>query len=30
MVTHRFPLSRTAEAFATVDQQQCMKALVTD
>ncbi|MDA4136783.1 MAG: alcohol dehydrogenase catalytic domain-containing protein [Thaumarchaeota archaeon] len=29
MVTHRFPLSRTDEAFAVADQQQCMKALIT-
>jgi L-iditol 2-dehydrogenase len=30
MVTHRFPLERTAEAFAAASQQQCMKALVTN
>jgi L-iditol 2-dehydrogenase len=29
LITHRFPLSRTGEAFAVADQQQCMKALVT-
>ena len=30
MITHRFPLERTAEAFAAASQQQCMKALVTN
>ena len=30
MVTHRFPLERTADAFAVASQQQCMKALVTN
>jgi len=29
MITHRFPLARTADAFAVADQQQCMKALIT-
>jgi L-iditol 2-dehydrogenase len=28
MITHRFPLGRSAEAFAIADQQQCMKALI--
>ncbi len=30
MITHRFPLERSADAFAVASQQQCMKALVTD
>ncbi len=30
MITHRFPLERTADAFAVASQQQCMKALVTN
>jgi len=29
MITHRFPLERSADAFAVASQQQCMKALVT-
>lgn len=29
MITHRFPLSRTEEAFAVAEQQMCMKAIVT-
>ncbi len=29
MITHRFPLERSGEAFAIADQQQCMKALIT-
>ncbi|MDG6926396.1 MAG: alcohol dehydrogenase catalytic domain-containing protein [Nitrososphaerota archaeon] len=28
MITHRFPLSKSAEAFAVADKQQCMKALI--
>lgn len=30
LITHRFPLSRSEEAFAAAGQQQCMKALITD
>jgi L-iditol 2-dehydrogenase len=30
MITHRFPLERTSDAFAVASQQQCMKALVTN
>ena len=30
MITHRFPLERSADAFAVASQQQCMKALVTN
>jgi L-iditol 2-dehydrogenase len=30
MITHRFPLERSADAFAVASQQQCVKALVTD
>jgi L-iditol 2-dehydrogenase len=30
MITHSFPLERTADAFAVASQQQCMKALVTN
>jgi L-iditol 2-dehydrogenase len=30
MVTHRFPLEKTGDAFAVASQQQCMKALVTN
>lgn len=30
MITHRFPLERTADAFEVASQQQCMKALVTN
>ena len=29
MITHRFPLESSPEAFAVASQQQCMKALVT-
>jgi L-iditol 2-dehydrogenase len=29
LVTHRFPLSQTEQAFAVAGQQQCMKALIT-
>lgn len=29
MITHRFPLERSADAFAVADQQRCMKALIT-
>ncbi len=29
MITHRFPLDRSRDAFAIADQQQCMKALIT-
>ncbi len=29
MITHRFPLEKSGEAFAVADQQQCMKALIT-
>jgi L-iditol 2-dehydrogenase len=30
LITHRFPLEATEQAFATAAQQQCMKALITD
>ena len=30
LVTHRFPLSDSEQAFAAAGQQQCMKALITD
>jgi L-iditol 2-dehydrogenase len=30
LVTHRFPLSQSEQAFATAGQQQCMKALITN
>lgn len=30
LVTHRFPLSQSEQAFAAAGQQQCMKALITD
>jgi len=30
LITHRFPLSDSEEAFATAGQQQCMKALIMD
>jgi L-iditol 2-dehydrogenase len=30
MITHRFPLERTPEAFEAASQQQCMKALITN
>ncbi len=30
MITHRFPLEMSADAFAVASQQQCVKALVTD
>lgn len=28
LITHRFPLEKSDEAFAVADQQQCMKALI--
>jgi len=30
MITHRFPLERSEEAFAVASQQRCMKALILD
>jgi len=30
LITHRFPLSESEQAFAAAAQQQCMKALITD
>ncbi len=30
LITHRFPLSDSEQAFAAAGQQQCMKALITD
>lgn len=30
MITHRFPLERSAEAFAVASEQKCMKALILD
>ena len=30
LITHRFPLSDSEQAFATAGQQQCMKALIMD
>jgi L-iditol 2-dehydrogenase len=30
LVTHRFPLASSEQAFAAAAQQQCMKALITD
>ncbi len=30
MITHRFPLERSAEAFAVAAEQRCMKALILD
>ena len=30
LITHRFPLSQSEQAFAAAAQQQCMKALITD
>jgi L-iditol 2-dehydrogenase len=30
LVTHRFPLADSEQAFAAAGQQQCMKALITD
>ncbi len=29
MITHRFPLERSADAFAVASEQRCMKALIT-
>jgi L-iditol 2-dehydrogenase len=30
LITHRFPLAQSAQAFAAAAQQQCMKALIID
>jgi len=30
LITHRFPLERSADAFAVASRQNCMKALITD
>jgi L-iditol 2-dehydrogenase len=30
LITHRFPLAESEQAFAAAAQQQCMKALITD
>jgi L-iditol 2-dehydrogenase len=30
LITHRFPLEQTEEAFAVAGEQKCMKALITD
>ena len=30
LVTHRFPLAESEQAFAAAAQQQCMKALITN
>jgi threonine dehydrogenase-like Zn-dependent dehydrogenase len=30
LITHRFPLERSEEAFAVAAEQMCMKALILD